>query len=217
MCRSDYPLEEILLIIMCVSFNSQAQKHASFGIKAGFNSSNFRATGLEAAVFKTINSFHLGGLVQIPLTQQFYIQPELLYSEQGTQYQTTYDADDVGGIKDKWYLNYMNVPLLLQYRLKHGFGLETGPQVGFLLNAKRKDVYNDYSNYEQEITEQLNDIDFSWVFNSTYQTKFGFGIYVRYNLGLSEINDGIFISSTSLKNKVFQLGLFYVFNTGAIK
>ncbi|HSC39395.1 MAG TPA: hypothetical protein VLD19_16040, partial [Chitinophagaceae bacterium] len=52
--------------------------------------------------------------------------------------------------------------------------------------------------------------DLSWVFGAGYLTKSGFGIDVRYNLGLTDINDAG--GSTSIHNRVFAVGAFYQFH-----
>jgi hypothetical protein len=198
----------LFILFVCVSFYAQAQRPA-FGVKGGFNFSNIKAEGLEAAVFDSRTLFHLGVLVHIPISRQLALQPELLFSKQGARYRTTYDTYDTPGYRSKWHVNYLNVPVLFQYRLGQDFRVETGPQVGFLLSAK---TIEEGIGEVRDIQELLNKVDFSWSVGSTYQTKVGLGLAVRYNLGLSEMNKGVFISSSSLRNRVLQIGLFYQFS-----
>ena len=75
--------------------------------------------------FASKAGLHLGGLAHIHINPHFAIQPELVYSMQGGK-----DGNE------KLKLNYINVPILLQYMTNEGFRLQTGPQLGFLTSAE---------------------------------------------------------------------------------
>ncbi|HSB93168.1 MAG TPA: porin family protein [Flavitalea sp.] len=165
--------------------------HPHFGIKGGVNIANLNLESDADLSSKT--SFYLGGLAHLHISQHFAIQPELMYSGQGAKYDET---------DDKINLNYITLPILAQYMTGSGFRLETGPQVGALVSAKVK--HNDNST---DIKDEYKKIDFSWAFGAGYVSNSGLGIDARYNLGLSNINDG----TSKIKNNVFQIGLFYQF------
>jgi hypothetical protein len=192
------------MLIVFVSLHTLAQKKAAFGLKGGVNIANLKIGDFETVNnYHTRTSFHLGSLAHIHLNQQLALQPELFFSGQGTKYKSNYQMDDVPDVAYDWHLNYLNVPVLLQYLPCKGFRVETGPQVGLLLSAKSKDKYD-----EQDIKENLKGGDFSWVFGAGYATKLGLGMDIRYNLGVADINKNLVLSA---KNKVFQIGLFYLF------
>ena len=86
----------------------------------------------------------------------------------------------------------------------NGFRLQTGPQLGFLVNVK--DKYND-AETEFFTSDDFKSIDVSWTAGLGYLSKTGFGIDARYNFGLSDIND---YGSNKLTNNVFQVGIFYL-------
>ena len=86
---------------------------------------------------------------------------------------------------------------------------ELGPQLGLLMSAKLNsggvsvDVKNGYKS-----------TDFSFVFGFGYLIKpAGLGFDLRYNLGLSNIEDNSSSISLggSIKNSVTQLSIFYMF------
>jgi hypothetical protein len=139
---------------------------------------------------------HLGGLVNIPVASQLSVQPELVYSGQGAK------SGDLSV-----HNHYLNVPVLLKYTHESGFFGETGPQLGFLLSSKLKQGGNSTdwkSNYKST--------DFSWAFGVGYLIRPAkVGINLRYNLGLTNIESNS--TNGSLKNSVFQIGVFYVFST----
>jgi hypothetical protein len=101
-------------------------------------------------------------------------------------------------------LDYINVPLLLQYMFDNGFRIEAGPQVGFLINAK-----SETGNTNTDIKNSLKSVDLGLGLGIGYiHPPSGFGVDARYNLGLSNINENSNVKST---NNGFQLGVFYLF------
>lgn len=175
------------IILSTVAINAQ---ETHFGLKAGLNSSSVKVT--DGADYDNKIGIHLGGLAHIHLARHFALQPELIYSMQGGK-----DGDF------KLKLNYINVPVLAQYMFNDGFRAETGPQIGFLTSAETED-----GDVEYDIKDDLQSVDFSWVFGLGYLFPGGIGIDVRYNLGISNISeDNVF----EARNRVFQAGLFYQF------
>ncbi len=168
-----------------------AQTGADFGIKAGLNVANM---SIEPDVRNTDArlGLHAGLLAHIHLAPEWALQPEIVYSAQGFE-------DKVSNVK--WKLDYINVPIMIQYMFNNGFRLQAGPQVGFLASAKIDNT---------DIKDDLKKIDAGLGFGVGYLSSSGFGIDARYNLGLSNVNDE---GSTELKNRVFQVGLFYMFNS----
>ena len=66
----------LLIIIAAFTLSTQAQE-TLFGVKAGLNLASIG--GDDAGDAKTRSSFHIGGLVEIPVSEKFSVQPELLY------------------------------------------------------------------------------------------------------------------------------------------
>lgn len=165
------------------------QTHTEFGLKAGINFANVHDKANSSTDART--SFHVGGLAHIHLSREFALQPEVMYSGQGAKY---------GGNVTK--LNYVNIPVLLQYMFGDGFRVETGPQLGFLTSAKAKS-----GGVETDIKDQVKKTDVSWAFGAGYLGHAGVGVDVRYNLGISSVSK----SSQDVMNRVWQIGLFYQF------
>lgn len=170
----------------------------SFGLKGGINIS--RLTDVPNVNWNSRLGFNVGGLAHIHLSDQVGLQPEVVYSSQGAKY-------TIGnGVEHSLQLNYINVPVQLQYMFDNGFRLQTGPQVGFLVGVSDK-VNGQETGFFS--SEDFKDIDFAWSFGLGYLSHSGFGVDGRYNLGLSNINkDG----TNTLKNNVIQIGLFYLFD-----
>lgn len=170
-----------------------AQTQAKIGLKAGLNVANFNLEEDEANDARL--GLHAGLLAHIHLAPQWALQPEVVYSGQGTE---------LGD--NKFKLDYINVPLMIQYMFDNGFRLQAGPQLGFLLNAKIENNGSDFEN-----TEDYKKTDVGIGAGVGYLSYSGFGIDARYNFGLSNIND--FDPSNKITNRVFQIGVFYMFDS----
>ncbi|MGZ5246532.1 MAG: porin family protein [Flavitalea sp.] len=168
-----------------------SRAHAEFGVKAGLNVATLNVKDVDDS-YDNRKSAHLGVLMHYHITDRFALQPELVFSAQGAEMGNT-----------QFEMNYLNLPVLAQVMFGEGFRLQTGPQVGYLLSAKRE-IGDD----EVDVKNSYNKTDFSWVFGASYITKARVGIDARYNLGLSNVNEN---SSPKISNNVFQVGLFYQF------
>lgn len=184
------------LIAIVFATTVQAQ-HVNVGIKAGLNLYNIKNSNDSKYDMKP--GLHAGLLGHIHVNKNFAIQPELLFSAQGAKYKTS-------GVDTKLNLNYLNVPIMLQYMFDNGFRLEAGPQLGLLLTAKADD-----GTTKTDIKSDLKPVDLGLGFGIGYiHVPSGFGVDARYNLGLSNINDN---DNNGVKsfNRGFQVGVFYLF------
>ena len=184
------------IVAMFLASVMQAQ-HVNIGIKAGLNLYNIKYN--NDIKYDTKAGLHAGLLGHIHVTKNFAVQPELLFSAQGAKYTTS-------GVDTKLNLNYLNIPVLLQYMFDNGFRFEAGPQVGLLLTAKA-----DNGTTKTDIKSDLKPVDVGLALGLGYiHVPSGFGVDARYNLGLSNINDD---DNSTLKanNRGFQLGVFYQF------
>lgn len=182
---------------------TQASPAVSFGLKAGANIANIE-TDLYENTKSRIN-LHGGLLAHIHLNNRLALQPEIVYSAQG------FKQDISSGLEVEVKTDYINIPVLIQY-MNSGFRVETGPQIGFLINAKAE--YTDGRD-DEDLKEYLKTTDFSWVFGLGYLSNAGLGISARYNLGITNINEkltSIGDENTEMNHRVWQFGLFYQFS-----
>jgi Outer membrane protein beta-barrel domain len=182
------------LTMLIATTKTVTAQHAEFGVKGGFNAAKFSDNG-TSHLFKP--SVNVGILGHIHITKSFAIQPELVYSGQGTAY--TSNSTDF-----RYNLGYINLPVLFQLMTASGFRFETGPQVGALINAKAKS-----GKISTDVKDNFNPTDFSWAFGVGYITPSKFGFDVRYNAGISDITKS---NETNVKNNVIQAGVFYQFH-----
>ena len=189
-------MKKLFLVLVCASSVIAASAQVKFGLKLGANLAS--VSDMEG----TKSKFGINGGVQasMPLGSTFSVAPELVYSSQGAK-----ASEGDGSIN----LNYINVPVLLQYNNPSGFFAHTGPQIGFLMSAKQK-----AGGETADIKDFVNTTDFSWAIGAGFATQSGFGFNARYNIGLSKLDkegDG------SSKNGVLQFGIFYNLGGGSEK
>jgi hypothetical protein len=193
-------MKKIFLLAAGIALVSAANAQVKFGAKAGLNLANV-AGDVENTKMKA--GFNVGGFAKIGLTETLSLQPELVFSTQGAKM----EFDEEGINYDvKTNLNYINVPVLLQYNTTSGFFAETGPQFGFLMSAKAK-----ADGEKEDIKDSFKSIDLGWAFGAGYLTKSNVGFNARFNLGLSNIADNGDDGDFKVKNSVIQVGVFYVF------
>jgi hypothetical protein len=168
-----------IILLMCgmiipVSLIAQDME---VGIKGGVNFSNLFIDQANDESART--GFQAGFYGKVPVATNFAIQPELLFSTKGTNAQ--YDAGDID-----FNLNYIDVPVLADFRLGPSADILIGPYVGVLLNNS---VDTDGSFGEDIATLSRNDfspIDFG--FSAGFALNFNtLSIGTRYNLGLIQV------------------------------
>lgn len=175
----------VLLVIVAFTATQINAQDLDFGIKAGANFSTLNdakdldnKTGLQAGIF-------LG----VKFNDNFAIQPEVLYSQQGAD-------SDFGDFN----LDYINVPVMLKYYLIGGLNVQVGPQFGFVIN----DDLPNADGIEEKL--KTNDFDFSAAAGLGLDLPLGLRVDARYNFGITDISDDF-----KGKNGVFSVALGYSF------
>jgi hypothetical protein len=196
-------MKHIVLASALLLLGSQA--HAQLGVKGGVNQAVLSGRVGEDATYKTY--FHAGIFYELKLIGPLSIQPEALYSLQGSQLK--------GTLTDyKTQLNYIQVPILV----KATFGplyVEAGPQFGYLVSANEQgtvQVRNTSGNVafrdvNQSSTDNYKRNEFALC--AGVGVKLGSVVRVggRFVAGLNDINDVQYLQGVNdpkLKNRVFQ-------------
>lgn len=191
-------MKKIILAIVLVTSTTLFAQDAKFGVKAGLNLS-------KLPNFPNENDwrmgFNAGLLAHVHLTPSFSLQPEIVYSSQGAKFKDFVNGEDLN-LK----LNYINIPLLLQYNFNNGFRLQGGPQIGFLTGVADKVGDVELNSIE---SDDFKSVDFSIPVGISYLGYSGFGADARYNIGVSNVLEG---STKNVRNSVFQFGVFYLFD-----
>ena len=162
------------IILLISSFNSlKAQYRIQPGIKGGLSFSG--VTNLKGDERVT---GHGGFFLHSTLNDHWCIQPELLYSAQGQKF------GDENSSKNVLALDYVQLPVMLQYYPAKKVYLEAGPQVGLLVNAK---IEGPNDGNKTNVKDNYRKGDFGVNVGLGINATKNIGIYGRYNFGAIDI------------------------------
>lgn len=187
-----------LLLIGYICFSQ-----VSFGVKSGINISTTKDL---IAYPKNRLGWYAGGVAKIAISKKFFLQPELLYSAKG------YRSDNqVGTSVIVTRFNYLNMPLLVSYKIDHKTSIFLGPELGYLTSvhiiiAETQNL-NVSKNYPSKFDVGLD-------LGLNYKLTKNLGVEVRYNYGFNTLYyiDGAGVRHSEYKggNRVFQIGFNYL-------
>jgi len=188
------------LSIIALAIGAQAQS-VKFGVKAGLVGSNATEKETVGNVTNSVTldtkiGFYAGGLMELSVSNQFAIQPELFFTTMGGK--LTESGDEF-----KLDLNYINLPVLAKYKFTPAFSVYAGPQVGFLMTAKAKS-----GGESVDIKEVFKGVDFSGVLGVGYTLTSGVGFDARYQVGFANVAKN---TGSTVKNNAFAVGIHYFF------
>lgn len=199
-----------LLSLSAIGLHAQATSRTpQLGVKGGVNISSF--TGDDFGEVDSRTSFNAGLLAELPLSERFSIQPELLYSGQGFDIQSI-DEDNFLDTDDniEYQLDYLQMPLLAKVYLISGLSIEAGPVFNVKINEEIDYQPNDDDgdiNIDPD-NSAVKDFDLGLAAGASY--KFGTHFFVsgRYNYGFTKILKD---SDVDVRNSVWQFGLGFMF------
>lgn len=210
----------LLSISLFFSIASFAQP-ITYGASAGINIANMRGDAVQnmqqllnftngIISTKPITGYYAGGYANIPVGNNFSVEPGLYYTAKGYQLSGTYSVKgiDILSANATARLNssYIDMPLLLKANF-NGFQVFAGPQVSYLTNASLKISAGiagfNLLNSKMDVTSQFNRWDVAVTGGVGYQFTNGIRITAAYDRGLSKVNAG---QSLAAYNQGFKIG-----------
>lgn len=159
-----------------------------FGVKAGGNFSNLSADG-SISESKGKMGYYAGVFMNLPVAENFSIQPEVLYNNVGSK--TTYQFTQSVKGESNLSLNYITVPVMIQYNFVPEFYMEAGPEVNFLVNAKsttKLDTSSSGASLVKELNkDNFNAVNFGMGIGAGFNITPNFGINAKYVAGFNDI------------------------------
>ncbi len=120
-----HSMKKLLILILCVgAVQSIKAQEIAIGIKGGLNFANINPSQSAGANYDNRTGYHFGAFALFKLSK-IGIQPEVLFSKQGTKYTASTGNLDAN-------FDYVNVPIILKIYLAAGLNLQVGPQFGFV-------------------------------------------------------------------------------------
>lgn len=186
------------LVLMTSAF-SFAQGTPKIGISGGLLNSNVNFDFTLSSLNATNNTgFYIGLAADIPATDKFHLQPELLYGSAGD-------------------LGYVLLPVMAKFYVAGPFHLQAGPQFSF--STTLDDIKNTVGS-----AIELIDSDYDGSIEDTFKTvgvDFGFGagfdatdqltVQARYSFEMTNRYDGPGSGLLTLRAQQLTVGLVYFF------
>jgi len=171
----------LLPFIAALLFSQAMMAQFHIGIKGGAN-----IIKVDGRSFKDEfrYGYHLGGFMELGLGTNWSINPEVLFNQYSTTVDSNFNHIYQNVVNPSYQshvkLNYLSIPIILNYKLIGPISLQAGPQFGILIDKNKTLLQNGASAFKNG--------DFSLLAGA--QVKLG-GIRVngRYVVGLSNIND----------------------------
>ncbi|MEM9671580.1 MAG: porin family protein [Cyclobacteriaceae bacterium] len=209
----------LLLFNLAISFHLLAQ--VFIGVKAGGALTNnvYDGVGISGGFgIGSLKTSYLGGFfAEALLSENFSIQPELLYNNKG------YTAIDNGPLSLHYNLHYVSVPIMLQYRVLDRLIVELGPEIGYLLDAtsnrSSRGIFMGIPSFDEQLLSSYKDLDLALNMGIGYLLSDKWSLNLRYNMGLYDVTEDFYTSvfeldepvliSSPVYNRSLQLSISY--------
>lgn len=167
----------ILSALAVLAFGVTNAQEVKYGAKGGLNIANqkFEAQG-SSITGNSIVGIQVGGFAEVKLDEKFAIQPEVLFSTEGSKFKSE-------GQDFTFSLSYINIPVMAKFYPAEKFNIQAGPQLGLLVSAKGKLD----GGSKEDIKEGYKSINFGLNFGAGYEFTENCLVDFRYNLGLSDV------------------------------
>jgi hypothetical protein len=166
-----------------------AKRPTAVGVKAGVNIASFSDFSGRSRI-----SGHGGLFIHYTINKNWCIQPELLFTGEGQRFYSN-------AVEHTYALDYLQLPVMIQYYPAPNVYVEAGPQVSVLINAQDKvDERNGHTNVKEHFTAAQLAIGVGVGLEITEQII----LYGRYNFGLTDL---FLISGLDDHSRVGQIGI----------
>ncbi len=216
------PMKKKLNLIMAACFiflthtqSTIAQENdqlLNFGIKGGLNYSWLNLDDVDDENGKM--GYHLGVMTRVNIVENLGVQGELLYTTKGSKIK--YDNAFFDG-EATLRLNYIEIPVLLVFKINENINIHAGPYVSFIVDANAKNESSvDLFDYEDEVDkDNFKGTDYGFAAGIGAAVNHIFG-GIRYTQGLEDIEkekdfNGTSYKFSAAKNSMVQLYAGFIF------
>lgn len=201
-------MKKLIVLAFFYAFGiSQSNAQVTFkpGVKAGVNFARLTQTDNPNERFYGKTDFYVGILGELKLSRVYTMQPEVLYSRQGSGIEYV-DSNNVRH-DDKINISYLSLGLANKFTFDK-LNIHVGPTFDIKINDTNKELgnNNDYNDYYEDYYG--NGIDMAIFIGAGYSITNNLEFEARVKKGIIPVNDG-----WDSENMVFQVGLAYTFDT----
>ncbi|QEH40222.1 porin family protein [Chitinophaga sp. XS-30] len=208
-------MKKVLLSVAALFFAGASFAQVKFGVTAGpsFSSYTSKVSG-DKETSKLMTGLRAGITVDLPLADEFYIQPSLLYVGKGGMMESeNFD------LKLKTRINYLELPINFMYKPEVGNGnifIGFGPYIAYGLGGKSELADDNGNKLSSDIEwgndnmSQMKRLDAGANFQFGYEFPMGFNIGLHTDLGLVNAR-GNGDDDNSFRNTSFGVSVGYKF------
>lgn len=161
----------LLTLFLAGALNAQT---LNFGVKAGPQFTKFT----HSTDAKTALLYHAGVFANYTVMNRLQAQAELVYSASG--------ANDAERDYFKQRHQYLHLPLMAKYQAYKRLSLQTGLQLGMLLNAKLKVTEGNYEgDYDRK--DWFSKFEVAYLLGAEYLITNQISAGMRFNWGLTKL------------------------------
>ncbi|GAA4334375.1 hypothetical protein GCM10023149_41710 [Mucilaginibacter gynuensis] len=185
--------------------NYYDDNRVTVSIIGGANITNLVSSYSRDFNYNSIAGVHAGLSVDIPIDDQLFITPEIMFSQKG------YSAVTPDG-EFRQRNNFIDVPVFLKFKLSRSFSLMAGPQVSFLTSSRNSfnngfvTIVDGY-NYRDNYNYTGNDVLLGGVLGINIGLSRNVELRARYSLDQFINDDDPYAYIPRYRNQVFQVGL----------
>ena len=197
-------LVAVALLMVCIAKAQPAVGDFTYGVKVGLNT-----TYITNAHLKNKSSVHVGLFTEKRFSKVFGLAAELQYSRQGF-------GDRDNKAKERWSINYLNLPILFKIYIWQGLSIDFGPQFGYNTDARFRT--REHRDTDRKKLHGIESFDFAIPAGISFAYK-SFFMSARYITGLTDVGADVgtvtvadqtvkfFEADDRTQNRVFQLSV----------
>lgn len=199
-----------LFAMAVLLFSTIGLSAQNFGIKGGVSYSTLNGGKISGVEVKGRVGFYAGAFMELPLGSSFALQPEVIYSQQGTKWEVT-RLGQTASLQLK--NSYINVPVMAKFKIGN-LSLMAGPQLGFLVGTPTQEL--SFNNNSVKFNKDaFASLDFGVGAGVEFLITKGLFIDLRYTQGLintldknnSSLKELQISDKNNFKNATLTLGL----------
>ncbi|OEK08395.1 hypothetical protein A8C32_02790 [Flavivirga aquatica] len=175
-------MKKILLFTILLGITGYGfSQDVKYGIRGGLNISNLDFEESYTLDNEHRNSMYIGFFAYIGISKTVAIAPEIQFSAEGAKIEVL-------------NLDYIQTPILLQFRLSEKLHVGAGPQIGLKVHKEDDGIRN---------------FAYSAIAGIEYKINYAIFVDARYTYGISNIFDDEL--GITAKNRNIQIGVGYKF------
>lgn len=182
---------------------------SKFGIVGGFHISNFHDESVGDPNFQP--GFHFGASLNVPLSKNFSMEPQLLYSKKGGEidypYHFYYNEQSV-----RYRLHYIEMPLLLNIHTRGITDFIVGGYGSYLLDATFSVTTNYTYSYGELNYGDFEKYDYGIIGGMAFNFSFNKVIF-KYSYGFADVakENTAYVYLENARNHQFSLSFVHYF------